>query len=371
MSELLLLVGTVKGAFILRSSGNNGDFTVEGPYFKGEEIYALGFDGREGRNRVFAAAASSHWGPSLRWSDDVGATWSEPTERTIAFPPEADAAVAHVWQIAPSNDAEPDVVYAGVEPAALFRSEDRGETFSLVKGLWDHPHRPQWVPGGGGMCLHTVLVHPADPNRLDIAISAAGHYISEDRGDTWRAANAGIKAIFLPEGNQEPEFGQCVHKMARDPNQPETFFLQHHWGIYRSDDSGQSWIDIGKGKDGKCGVPSDFGFPVVVHPRRSVTAYVLPLEGDFFRCVPEGRCQVWRTTDGGASWEGLGKGLPDHNAYLTVLRDAFCADDLDPHGLYFGTRTGELFGSRDEGESWSLVTEHLPPVLCVKAAVLS
>ena len=363
MTDFLLMVGTTKGAFFLRSDEKRQKFDVSGPHFRGEEIYNLGFDGRAGRQRIFASASSAHWGPSIRISDDLGQTWSEPTERTIAFPEGAGASVARVWQFTTSNAAEPDVVYAGVEPASLFRSEDAGETFSLVEGLWNHPHRPEWPPGGGGQCLHTVLVHPTDPARLDVAISTGGHYRSDDRGETWRPANTGIKTVFLPE--EYPEFGQCVHKMARDPGNPDRFFLQHHWGIYRSDDSGDTWVDIGKS------VRSDFGFPIVVHPRNSGTAYVLPLDSDMFRCVPDGACQVWRTTDAGESWEPLTQGLPQEGSFLTILRDGFCGDGLDPFGMWFGTRTGQVYGSADEGESWSLVADQLPPVLAVKAATLS
>jgi hypothetical protein len=248
-----------------------------------------------------------------------------------------------------------------VEPAALFRSEDGGRSFALVQGLWDHPHRPQWQPGGGGLCLHTVLVHPADPRRLLIAISAAGVYLSDDGGGSWRASNTGITVPFLPD-EPEPEFGQCVHKVARDAADPERLYLQHHGGIYRSDDGGGSWTAM----TGIAGM--DFGFPVVAHPAEAGTAYLLPLESDEYRCTPGGRCTVWRTRDAGGSWEPLTAGLPQRDAHLTVLRDAFTCDGGQPAGLFFGTRSGEVYGSVDDGDTWDLLAEHLPPVLSVRAA---
>jgi hypothetical protein len=254
------------------------------------------------------------------------------------------------------------VVYAGVEPAALFRSDDAGATFRLVSELWDHEHRPKWEPGGGGLCLHTILPDPGGGPRLAIAVSAAGFYRTLD-GTTWEAANTGISAPFLPEPT--PEFGQCVHKVDRHPSEPDTLYLQHHWGVYRSDDFGGTWREVGADA-----LPSTFGFPIVADPNRPGTAYVLPLTSDEFRCSADGRLRVFRTTDGGASWDGLGQGLPQEDAYLTVLRDGFTADVLDPTGLYVGTRTGEVFATADAGSTWSEVARHLPPVVCVKTAVL-
>ena len=319
------------------------------------------FDSRSGTTRLFTGSVSNHWGPVLRRSDDFGTTWTEDEQAALRFPESADASLARIWQLEPGPVSEPDVMYAGVEPAALFRSDDGGRNFSLVSGLWDHPHRPQWQPGGGGMCLHTVLVHPDDPDRLLIAISAAGVYRSDDGGSSWRASNQGIVVGFLPAG-EELEFGQCVHKVARDAEDPERLYLQHHGGIYRSDDGGGSWTAM----TGIAGM--DFGFPVVAHPSKPSTAYLLPLESDGFRCTPNGKCIVWRTTDGGESWEPLTNGLPQSDAYLTVLRDGFTTDGRDPAGLYFGTRTGEVYASIDDGDSWQLLAQHLPPVLSVRAA---
>ncbi len=359
--DVLVLVGTTKGAFLFSAGGDRERFTVSGPHFPGQAVYALAFDGRGGRRRVLAATTSPHWGAVVRHSDDLGRTWTDPAEGNVRFPPDTGAALRNVWQLTPAGADQPDLVWAGVEPAALFRSDDGGESFALVRGLWEHPHRPRWEPGGGGLCLHTVVPHP-DPDRLLVAISTGGVYVTEDGGATWSARNHGIRVRFLPD--PYPEFGQCVHKVASAPGRPDRLFLQHHWGLYLSEDGGLAWRDVG------AGVPSDFGFPVVVHPRDPATAYVVPLVSDQFRVTPDDRMRVYRTRDAGASWEPLADGLPQHGAYLTVLRDALATDQLDPAGLYVGTRTGQLFASADEGEHWRLAAGWLPPVLCVKTAVL-
>ncbi len=363
MSEqLLLMVGTMKGLFLF-TGPDREHLTVTGPHLPGRAVYSAVYDGRNGRSRILASASSMHWGASLVTSDDLGATWDEPEVPVVAFPEDTGAALANIWQLELGHESEPDVVYAGVEPAALFRSTDAGKSFELVRGLWDHPHRSQWQPGGGGLCLHTVLPHPDDPAKMAIAVSAAGFYRTEDAGSTWTASNRGIKAPFLPD--PDTEFGQCVHKVARDPGNPDRLFLQHHWGIYRSDDGGASWQDVGNG------VPSDFGFPMVTHPRRADTAYCIPLESDMVRLTPDAQIRVYRTTDAGGSWSPLGVGLPTTDAHATILRDGFAADSLDPAGLWFGTRGGQLYGSADEGSTWREVAPLLPPVTCVKTAVLA
>lgn len=360
--DVVVLVGTAKGLFALTAGADRHLWELSGPWFPGEEIYAAVLDCRHGRTRLLVGATSSHWGPSVYRSDDLGASWVEPEPETLAFPDHAGAAVARVWQLQPAADAEPDVVYAGVEPAALFRSDDGGASFRLEEGLWGHEHRPQWQPGGGGLCLHTVVPDPAGGPRLGVAVSAAGFYRTLD-GRTWEAANHGIRAPFLPDPT--PEFGQCVHKVDRHPAEPDTLYLQHHWGVYRSTDFGGRWYEVGADS-----LPSTFGFPVVADPGHPGTAYVVPLTSDAFRCTPDGRLRVYRTTDGGRSWAPLHNGLPQHDAWLTVLRDAFSADALDPVGLYLGTRTGDLFASSDGGASWRELARHLPPVLCVRPAVL-
>jgi len=361
-NDVVVLIGTTKGLFALKAGPDRDCWDLTGPWFRGEEIAAAATDCRHNRTRLLVGAVSSHWGPSVYRSDDLGSSWVEPEPDTLAFPHSTGAAVARIWQLQLAGVAQPDTVYAGVEPAALFRSDDGGESFHLDEGLWGHEHRPKWQPGGGGLCLHTVVPDPDGGPRLGVAVSSAGFYRTLD-GLSWHAANAGIRAPFLPVPT--PEFGQCVHKVDRHPAEPDTLFLQHHWGVYRSDDFGGRWREVGADS-----LPSTFGFPIVADPNRPGSAYVIPLTSDGFRCTPGGRFRVYRTTDGGASWQGLDKGLPQDNAWLTVLRDGFACDSLDPAGLYVGTRTGSVFASPDGGESWRELARHLPPVLCVKTAVL-
>ncbi|HUI41483.1 MAG TPA: protein kinase [Terriglobia bacterium] len=359
--DVLLMVGTVKGAFLLRSGPERRRWDVAGPYFHGLAIYSLAYDGREGRHRLWAST-HSYWGTFLVSSEDFGKVWTNPQQANIRFPPETGTVLNNIWQISLGRPEEPDVMYCGVEPAALFESRDAGETWSLVRGLFDHPHRPRWRPGNGGLTLHTIAPHPSDKARMCVAISAGGMYKTEDGGASWRAANRGVRNMYQPD--RYPEFGQCVHKFVVHPARPERHFLQNHWGLYRSDDGAESWKDIANG------VPSDFGFAMVMHPHNPDCVYIVPVESDEFRCAPEGRLRVYRTRNAGASWEPLSRGLPQKGAYETVLRDAMTADALDPAGLYFGTRSGHLYGSADEGKTWKKILEGLPAVVCVKSAVI-
>ena len=360
--DVLVLVGTMKGAFIFRSDRERARWEMGGPYFAGSAVYALAYDKRAGRNRLFAGPHSMHWGALLRSSDDFGRNWTNPEEATVKFPEGAGAALQQIWQVVPGPDSEPDTLYCGVEPAALFVSRDAGETWSLTEGLWNHPQRTRWEPGGGGLCLHTILIDPEDSRRVRIAVSTAGLYVTEDGGATWRPSNKGVRAEFLPD--KHPEFGQCVHKVVQSRQKAERMFLQNHWGLYRSDDRGESWVDVANG------VPSDFGFGMAVHPEDPDSAWIVPLESDEFRCTPEGKLRVFRTRNAGEAWEPLSRGLPQQNAYETVLRDALTVDSLAPAGVYFGTRSGKLFGSADEGENWTSIADGLPPVVAVKAAVV-
>ena len=361
--DVLVLVGTMKGAFVLRSDEGRRNWEMGGPYFPGSAVYAMAYEGRAGRHRLWAGPQSMHWGGLLRWSDDFGQSWTNPEVANVKFPEGAGAALKQIWQIVPGREAEPDVLYCGVEPAALFVSRDAGETWSLAEGLWNHPQRPRWEPGGGGLCLHTILLDPADSRRMHIAVSTGGLYVTEDGGGTWRPSNKGIRAEFLPE--KHPEFGQCVHKVVQAQGQPERMFLQNHWGLYRSDDRGENWTDIANG------VPSDFGFAMAIHPGNPDCAWIVPLESDQFRCTPEAKLRVYRTRDAGKRWEAMTDGLPQEDAYETVLRDALAADSLDPAGVYFGTRSGKLFGSADDGNSWAALLDGLPPIVAVKAAVIA
>jgi photosystem II stability/assembly factor-like uncharacterized protein len=357
--DVLVLVGTMKGAFILRSNGARQKWDVGGPYFPGMPVYAMAFDGRGKRRRLWAAPGSEHWGTSLAHSDDFGKNWTQPDKNAIRFPDETGATVTRIWQIRPGRDGDPNTLYAGAEPAALFESHDAGETWSLNEGLWGHEHRSQWQPGFGGLGLHTIIPDGTRDERMWIAISTGGVYRTDDGGRTWKVRNKGVRAEYLPD--KHPEFGQCVHKIAQAPGMPERLYLQNHWGLYRTDNGGDSWQDIANG------VPSDFGFPVVTHPHDPETAYIIPLESDMFRCTPEGRLRVYRTRNGGESWEALTNGLPQKNALETVLRDAMDADPLNPAGVYFGTRSGAVYGSADGGTSWNVALDGLPPVVCVKA----
>jgi hypothetical protein len=307
-------------------------------------------------------STQGYWGTFLRSSDDFGKSWTNPQEAPIRFPGDTGLSLKNIWQISLGRPDEPNVMYCGVEPAALFESRDSGETWSLVRGLFDHAHRPRWVPGNGGLALHTIVLDPADRQRMYVAISAGGVYRTDDDGRTWTAQNKGIRAMFVP--CKYPEFGQCVHKIVMHPSRPDRLFLQNHWGLYRSDDSGESWTDIANG------VPSDFGFAMVVHPKDPECVYIVPVESDEFRCACDGRLRVYRTRNAGASWEPLTRGLPQKGAYETVLRDAMTADSSDPAGLYLGTRSGQIFGSKDEGRNWEKILEGLPTVVCIRTAMV-
>jgi photosystem II stability/assembly factor-like uncharacterized protein len=360
--DVLVLVGTMKGAFVVRSDRARKRWSVGGPYSIGSPVYAMALDTRAGRNRLWWSTQSFRWGTFLCSSDDFGRTVTEPETYSVKFPEDSGLALKNIWQICPWPKEDPDTLYCGVEPSCLFKSVDGGKTWSPVEGLLKHPHREKWTPGGGGMCLHTIVPHPTKRDSMIIAMSTGGCYRTDDGGASWQARNMGVRAEFLPE--KFPEFGQCVHKVARDPANPERLYLQNHWGLYRSDDGANSWQDIANG------VPSDFGFSMVAHPHDADTAYIIPIESDQYRCTPEGKLRVYRTRNAGKSWEPMTKGLPQKNAMETVLRDAMGADTLDPAGIYFGTRSGKVFGSNDDGKSWQVILEGVPPVVCVHAAVV-
>ena len=357
----ILMIGTTKGAFLLTAGGARKQWQGSGPHLPGNVVYSAAFDARQGRSRIWLGSMNWAYGTTLRTSDDFGQTWGNPESHPIKFPEDTGQALKQIWQIAIGSENEPDTLYCGVEPAALFQSRDGGESWSLVRGLFDHPHRPSWNPGNGGLCLHTVIPNPTNPNRTLIAVSAAGVYRTDDGGATWQVKNKGIRADFQPE--KYPEFGQCVHKVARHPSRPDRLFLQNHGGLYRSDDGGDTWNDIGNG------VPSDFGFPIVMHPHEPDTAYIVPLEQEM-RCGPEGKLRVYQTRNAGRSWESLTRGLPQRGAYETVLRDGMANDQLDPAGIYVGTRSGKLYGSADGGNSWEVILEGLPPIVCVKTGMV-
>lgn len=356
----LLAIGTGKGLLLATSDDDRRSWRLSGPHFPMTAVYAVGIDKRRAVPRLLVATASSHFGPGVATSDDLGASWREPDQAPLAFPHDTGATLGRVWQFAPGPAGEPDLVYAGSEPSALFRSIDGGVTYELVRGLWDHPHREQWAAGFGGQAIHTVLPHPHDPGRIVVAMSTGGVYRTDDGGESWTASNTGIRAYFLSD--EWPEYGQCVHKVARDAVDPDRLYAQNHHGVYRSDDAGARWSSIADG------LPSDFGFPMVAHPTRSGVIYNFPLAADRERFPADRRCRVFRSEDAGETWAAVSDGLPTDPFYPTVLRDAMCADDAAPAGIYFGTRSGEVYASRDEGDSWSRVAAHLPDVLCVRAA---
>jgi photosystem II stability/assembly factor-like uncharacterized protein len=363
VSDVVLLVGTRKGLWIGRSSEQRRDWTFDGPHFLMSEVASCAVDTRRSTPRLLVGVMSWHWGPQVLHSDDLGRTWHGEKANAVEFPKDTGAALERVWQLAPGPADQPGVVYAGTEPSALFRSEDGGESFTLVRGLWDHPHREHWHPGGGGQAIHTVVPHPGDRSRVTVAMSTGGVYRTLDGGDSWAPANKGIAADFMPPEERYPEYGQCVHKVAAHPSRPERMFAQNHGGVYRSDDAGDTWDSIA------AGLPSDFGFPIVVHPHQPDTVFVFPLVGAEERFPPDGRARVWRSTDAGESWKPLGTGLPDA-FYAGVMRDAMSADNADPAGLYVGSRDGTVFASRDDGQTWETVAEHLPDVLSVRAAAV-
>jgi hypothetical protein len=362
--DLLVIVGTVKGAFIFRSDSYRRQFQIAGPYFKGMAVYSTEYLPDKRTPRILLGNLSTHWGALVSWSDDFGASWHEPADGNVKFPAGSGLSLNAIWALEAAPLIGPDVVFAGADPAALYRSDDRGERFHPVESLLNHPERPYWMPGAGGLCLHTILPDPRDPKRIMVGISSAGMYRSDDGGDSWTRRNKGVRMEGGPP--HAPHFGpQCAHKMRYDSKNPARIYLQNHPGVYRSDDGGDSWIDIAEG------LPSQFGFPLVAHPSRADTAYLIPLESDNFRVPLEGSVKVWRTRDAGESWEALGVGLPNRDCYFSVLRDAFTSDRLSPAGLYFGTRGGQMFASRDEGESWNSIANWLPAVLCVKAVVVA
>ena len=357
MTETIVAIGTRKGLWIARSADRQ-NWDLEGPHFLMSEVASVAIDTREGRSSVLAGVKSWHWGPTVQVSTDAGRTWTESAERALAFPCDTDAALERVWQLTPDpNDS--DVVWAGVEPHALFRSTDRGEHYELVRGLWNHPHRPTWEPGFGGGAVHTIVPEAGHPENILVAMSAGGVYRSGDGGETWEPSNPGIRAGFMPE-NEYPAYGQCVHKVARSQGEGE-LFAQNHNGVYRSVDNGKSWQSIVDG------LPTDFGFTILAHPRKPGVVWVVPVIDGGERIPPGAQLQLQRTDDSGASWRQQTTGLPSH-CYTCVLRDAASLDTAEPVGVYVGTRNGDVFASADEGESFHRIATQLPDVLVVRAA---
>ena len=367
--RVILSIGTKKGVFVAEAPKTRRSFSLRGPHGSGVGVYATLIDTRA-TPRLYASSCNAFFGMKVLRSTDLGKSFKE-TAAGPAFPKDDGRALANIWSIEPGPGKKD--LWAGVEPAALFRSENGGDSWEMVPGISNHEHARKWAPGNGGLCMHTVL---RDGHRVHLGISTGGHYLSEDGGQTFRAANQGVGAGFSPD--PYPEFGQCVHKIARHPDAPGRLYMQNHggWGewdgpggrrpdigVLRSDDHGKTWRSIAKG------LPSDFGFPISVHPHDADTVYVLPL-APATRTCPGGAPAVWRSENGGGSWRRLARGLPKKNSYFTVLRDAMDIDELKSPALYFGTTTGQLWIGRDGGEEWDCLFDSLPPIHCVKVAVV-
>jgi hypothetical protein len=349
-----LLVGTKKGLFAL--NGEPGDeFEVTARAFAGEPVEYAMRDPRSGR--VLASVTSPFYGPKIWWADDPAGEWHQ--AEGVALPDGAEKALERIWTIVAGEPEAP--LYAGGDPGVLFESTDGGESWQLNRTLWEHPTRPTWTPGGGGLCLHSIVPWPGEPDRLALAMSAVGVWLTDDRGETWRHGNQGLRAGYLPEEGQQETLALCVHNLHRSPARPERLFMQFHGGVYRSDDAGESWTAIGDG------LPSDFGFPLALDPADPDSAFVIPLKADMDRVTPEGHVRVYETRDAGATWTPRGDGLPAEHAYLTVLRQAFQSRGAGPElELYFGATSGEVFGSGDAGATWFTAAAHLPPVYSVR-----
>jgi photosystem II stability/assembly factor-like uncharacterized protein len=355
--KLLLLVGTKKGAFIVDSDSDRRAWHLRGPFCEAWPINHVVADQATGT--IYAGGGNAWFGPAVWKSDDLGANWTH-SSAGLAYPA-GEEPIKAVWSVT----AEGPRLYAGVEPAGLFRSEDHGQTWEPVAGLRNHPSRPQWQPGGGGLILHSIVPHPADERQMWVGISTGGVFYSADGGTNWEPRNRGTRSDFLPEGQRYPEIGQCVHCLVKSPGSPLRLYQQNHCGMYRSDDGGQQWTSI------EAGLPSSFGFPAAAHPRDPETLFLLPLNGDTAgRYVPDAKAAVWRTRDGGDHWQPLRHGLPQENAFFGVLRQAMATDRLAPAGVYFGTGNGTLFASADEGESWTAIAQYLPAIHSVETLVV-
>jgi photosystem II stability/assembly factor-like uncharacterized protein len=393
MAGVRVLVGTRKGAFILTADGKREKWNVSGPHFAGWEIYHVKGSSVD-PNRIYVSQTSGWFGQIIQRSDDGGKTWIQPgtppgEEKGPGGSPKGESnkfvydvsaetgkpltthqfydgtqhpwEFKRVWHLEPSL-TERDTVFAGVEDAALFKSKDGGKTWSELSGLRGHGTGPQWQPGAGGMCLHTVILDPSDPKRIYIAISAAGAFRSDDGGLTWKPINKGLHSQYIPDPNAE--VGHCVHHVAMNPKKPGVLFMQKHWDVMRSDNAGDSWTEVSGN------LPTDFGFVIDVHSHKPETVYVVPIKSDGEHFVPDGKLRVYRSTTGGNEWEALTKGLPQENCYVNVLRDAMAVDTLDDCGVYFGTSGGQVYASADGGDTWKAIVHDLPGVLSVEVQTL-
>jgi photosystem II stability/assembly factor-like uncharacterized protein len=392
MSKVRVLAGTRKGAFILESDGKRDKWDVSGPHFAGWEIYHMKGSPAD-PNRVYASQTSGWFGQIIQRSNDGGKTWETPgggpekspqgwpmgESNKFVYDTSAETGAPltthqfydgtqhpwefkRVWHLEPSL-TDPDTVYAGIEDAALFRSTDGAASWKELSGLRGHGTGPHWQPGAGGMCLHTIILDPSDPNRIYIAISAAGAFRTDDGGKSWTPINRGLRSQFLPD--QDSEVGHCVHHVAMHPSRPDVLFMQKHWDVMRSDDAGGQWREVSGN------LPTDFGFVIDVHAHEPETIYVVPIKSDGEHYPPEGKLRVYRSRTGGNEWEALTNGLPQANCYVNVLRDAMAVDRLDSCGIYFGTTGGQVYLSADAGDNWAPIVRDLPPVLSVEVQTLA
>jgi len=394
MSKVRILVGTRKGAFVITSDGKRNSWDVSGPHFAGWEVYHLkGSPADPGR--IYASQSSSWFGQIIQRSEDGGKSWfqpglkpGEPTKTPDGSPVTESNKFAYdtspasgkplsthqwyddtqhpwefkrVWHLEPSH-TDPDTVLAGAEDAALFRTSDGGKNWHELAGLRGHGTGPQWAPGAGGMCLHTILVDRNNPKRIYVAISSAGAFRSDDGGTTWKTITKGLRSLYIPK--PDAEVGHCVHRIAMNPKKPDLLFMQKHWDVMRSDDAGENWHEVSGN------LPTDFGFAIDVHAHEPETVYVVPIKSDSEHFPPEGKLRVYRSRKGGNEWEALTNGLPQKDCYVNVLRDAMAVDSLEPCGIYFGTSGGQVYASADAGDHWAPVVRDLPPVYSVEVQTL-
>jgi photosystem II stability/assembly factor-like uncharacterized protein len=371
MSKVRVLVGTRKGAFVLSSDASRKKWKVDGPQFAGWEIYHLKGSPAD-PDRLYASQSSGWFGQVMQRSNDGGKTW-ETAGNQFAYEGEVGPHTWYdgsphpyefkrVWHLEPSLN-DPDTVYAGVEDAAIFKSDDAGQTWAEMPGLRTHETAATWAPGAGGLCLHTILIDPGNPDRMYGAISSAGVFRTDDGGKTWKPTNKGLRSNTIPD--QDAEVGHCVHRLAMHPSRPKTLFMQKHWDVMRTDDGGDSWREISGD------LPTDFGFVIDVHANEPDTVYVVPITSDSLHYVPDGKLRVYRSRTGGNEWEALTNGLPQKDCYVNVLRDAMAVDAMDPCGVYFGTSGGQVYASADAGDTWTSIVRDLPGVLSVEVQTLA
>jgi photosystem II stability/assembly factor-like uncharacterized protein len=371
VSGVRLLVGTRKGAFVLTSDEKRVKWDIAGPHFAGWEIYHLKGSPAD-PNRIYCSQSSTWFGQTMLRSNDGGQNW-DTVGNEFVYDGEVGThqwydgtqhpwAFARVWHLEPSL-TDPDTVYAGVEDAAIFKTTDGGQTWKELPGLRTHPSGQNWMPGAGGLAVHTILQDPSRPQRLIVAISAAGAFRTDDGGETWKTITKGLSSLYIPDPNAE--IGHCVHRIAMNPSKPDLLYMQKHWDVMRSDDAGDNWYEVSGD------LPTDFGFAMGVHSHDPETVYVVPIKSDLEHYTPDGKMRVYRSKSGGNEWEALTKGLPQHDNYVNVLRGAMSVDTLDQCGVYFGTTGGQVYASNDAGDSWTAIVQNLPSVLSVEAQTLA